>query len=213
MVVIDAPPFPNFQKYKNSFEKVKKSYKELKKIISEIDEKVKNIEEKGSKKLSKYIDNRYCSNYDKEKEKVPRNVFSPVTREPKPKKRSFRLRNEETASEPPSDSPHKFTLNTNDTNKKILEKRNTIESMNKIREVSYDPSSSEQETVHPIFKSKPKEKTGNKKIRYHNHPLTPQNKPRLENQRTNVLNRINFKSMMYTGVLGIISGLTAAQIS
>ena len=65
MVVIDAPPFPNFQKYKNSFEKVKKSYKELKKIISEIDEKVKNIEEKGSKKLSKYIDNRYCSNYDK----------------------------------------------------------------------------------------------------------------------------------------------------
>ncbi len=50
------------------------------------------------------------------------------------------------------------------------------------------------------------------KLRYHNIPLTPQNKPRLENQRVNILNRINFKSMVCISVLGIISGLTAAQM-
>lgn len=66
MVVMKAPDFPNFQKYKSGLEKAKKTYKQLKNYIEEIEGKVKEKENKGmGMKLEKYIESRSSGAYDK----------------------------------------------------------------------------------------------------------------------------------------------------
>ena len=146
---------------------------------------------------------------EKEQEKAERKVFSPLTREIHKKKRSFKMKKDETASEPPSDSPYKYTLSTNGSKKKGLVRKKTLESLKKIKELSVVPSSSDKDSGHPVFKEKKKLQ---KKLSLRHIALSPQHRLRHESNRANVINRMNFKSMFCTGVVGILTGLAASQL-
>ena len=175
-----------------------------------LDDEVEEGEEQSQQFENDFFEMNEDEEIEKEKEKAERKVFSPLTREIQQKKRSFRMKKEETASEPPSDSPYKYTLTTNGTvQKKVLAKKKTTDSLNKIKEVSVGPSSSDRETVHPVFKEKKKIE---KKLSLPYIPTSPQQRQKLESNRGSVLNRLNLKSVVYTGMVGILSGLAASQI-
>ena len=121
-----------------------------------MDDEIEDKDELSQKSEDDFFEMNEEEVMEKEQEKAERKVFSPLTREIHKKKRSFKMKKDETASEPPSDSPYKYTLSTNGSKKKGLVRKKTLESLKKIKELSVVPSSSDKDSGHPVFKEKKK---------------------------------------------------------
>lgn len=124
------------------------------------------------------------------------------------KRMSFRGSQFDTVSERISESPQKMTLHTSDTFIRINRNRGSVKEKKQSPIIEKEAS----EFTHPIF-SPSKEKKPSK-IQF-KHPMTPQNTSSNsmfgKKKTEQMINKVNIRSLLYTSMVGLISGVTAAK--